>query len=229
MRMRRAGWAGVLGVAAGLAGCLALTGCAADAPSGTAPAATKACPPSPAADVAGLVTPEQLCAADGRAWRPSTYTFIVNTPEWASSAECDAARRDAWWGAWSHVQEDIQTIDLGVSAEPDRLEASVGIALIGDDEDGVAADPLAALDAEVAACTASDPAWTAVSHAGWNGVSGPTQPDADDVRSTWWTDAGDRWVVVQTYVANGVTAAEAEDAQAALLTVLDAQSAALAD
>ncbi|MCS5496440.1 hypothetical protein NY547_04210 [Cnuibacter physcomitrellae] len=222
MGMRRAAWLGSLV----LVSCLAVSGCTANTPDGTAPEETVGCPPSPTGDT-DVVTPEELCVRDGRRWQESNYTFIVNTPEWTSSPECDAARKDAWWGAWSHVQENIETIDLGVAAEPERLEASIGIAIIDDRADGVADDPLAALDAEVAACSASDPTWTAVSHEGWNGVSGTSQQDGDTVRSTWWTDAGDRWVVVQTYVANGVTAAETQDAEDAVLTVLDAQAAAL--
>jgi hypothetical protein len=200
-----------------LAAVVLVAGCTAETPE---PPVVSACPTAPPTET-DVVTPERLCEIDGRAWRASSFTFVLNVPEWRGlTPECDVARQDAYWTAWKATQPAIVTLDLASGFDEDSADlGSVGVAVI-DDENATAT--VASIDAELDACVTEASGQTRIDHGDWHGLRGPTSEDGD-VRSTWWVAVDDSWALVQARSSNGATAAELDEFDAALPTLLDAQ------
>ena len=210
-----------------LAATVTLAGCAsASPPSTSTTAAAEACPPPPSAPSteadSPTVTPAELCALDGSTWAPSVFVTVLNTPSWGETTPaCDDARKAAYYDAWQAVQSQMTTLELRAdSAEDARPLGAVGIAVLPAPD---ATAPIALIDAEVAACIDAS-AQTRTERGPWHGVRGPLAGD-DGEQLAWWAAGDGRWSLVQAYISDTRTAADAAAFESALETVLDAQAA----
>ena len=213
--------------AALLAATVTLAGCASASPTATpSTAAADACPPpasTPSATAASpTVTPAELCALDGSTWAPSVFVTVLNTPSWGETTPaCDDARKTAYYDAWQAVQSQMTTLELRAdSSENARPLGAVGIAVLPASD---ATAPVALIDAEVAACIDAS-AQTRTERGPWHGVRGPLSGD-DGEQLTWWAAGDGRWSLVQAYISDTRTAADAATFESALETLLDAQAA----
>jgi hypothetical protein len=168
------------------------------------------------------VTPAELCALDGHAWKNSAFTTVLNTPAWGeTSPACDEARMTAFYDAWDDVQSHMTTFDLEADfSENARPLGGVGIAVIPAPD---ATAPVALIDAEVEACLEGS-AQSQTQHGAWHGVRGPLSGD-DGEQLTWWAAGDGRWSVVQAYISDTLSDEDAATLEAAFDTVLDAQAA----
>ncbi|MCS5723540.1 hypothetical protein N1028_16340 [Herbiconiux sp. CPCC 203407] len=220
---RRLAAIAVLAVAAPLAACATVT------PAETGAATADPCPvpisapASPSGSDGGtpVVTPTELCALDGRAWSYSVFTSVIDAPDWGDTSEaCDLARQAAYWDGWREVQPEVVTLDLadGFGEDPDFI-GSVAVAVVQNPD---AAGIVARIDAEVDTCLDGS-AQSRVEHGDWRGVRGPASGD-DGEDLSWWAEDDGSWTLVQAYLSETLTPAEAADFESALETVLDAQT-----
>lgn len=199
----------------------ALSGCTATPAPSTSPTPA-ACASAGGDPDSDALTAAALCALDGRAWRDSAFTLVMDPPEWATtSAECDDARQDAWWTAWKDTQPAITTFELGGGDEggPDGV-GTIGVAVL---EGADARSVVATIDAEIDACIEGG-GQSRLTYGEWHGVSGGSGSDDEDFTNwTWWTAVDDRWAFVQASNLRDATDADLRELEAGLETVLDAQ------
>jgi len=213
---------GHLKIAGLLSSAVLLAGCASVLPQPTPEASSACVAETPGASDSAVVTPAELCAIDGQAWSDSVFTTVINTPGWGeTSAPCDAARQEAFYGAWQDAQPAVESLELrSDSSEQSHLLGAVGVAVVA------SGDPAAAtalIDAEVAACLVDGSAQSRDDRGVWHGVRGPASGDTGEQLS-WWASASGSWVLVQAYEDETLSTADAAALEQGLDTLLDTQA-----